>query len=1285
MSDRTKPGKPNPKDKPAPTKARQGTKPAPDDDLGVPDLPEGLPPGLADIVRAAASGKVPKGTSKRPGDPERAKRHVIAEMRRLQRLADTTADPTAAATMRTEAAKLFAEAIVLTHAPQTGRPARPRRGGKGKPPLKPGPGTIARPQSLAFVVGPRLDLPLNQQLRGELGNRVQSALAKAGLWRYEYLLQRAMEAAQGASAYEAQLLEVIAMAVNKGLGAADVLTPALLDAVNQLIDATGDLANLATDPQIDELLGEVAGLAAQFLLLQLMLLWFMENSAVEFWGGLFGAIGSDIAAFRTDLDDTKAYLADSFDILGLGSVVADLRADLENQANAMVAPLLLAVQQLIGQTNEAMASVFANFDLPLTAAPSPIAGLPDAVNVNPLDDVQEDLARVAEEVRDKIIDKLNEALAATGIQQLFSDVMTAFVVVPVLAVLVIGLASGPLGAAALAAVVAIGGQELIHLVLNWLGGPLQGALEDLRRRVFAALESLGNLIARTTAAVDALNPAASLQIVAAELRQLRNLLPTAFLDDVAALLEAARDAVLDSAVDLALAAEQALGLENATAFDVIQPTYASTALTPAPLLPGGGSPRLLASAQLLRDLSRLAHARTEVRDGREFELLHRVSLRRLLGDAAFATFLANGDVVVPLDADAMLSPTFPGLYRALIKEIRPSLSAPGGLTPLPSALAVPLTVTHLGESRTRVRRHANSASPPLEVPYGLRPSVVAAFPEAVAVAVHNAMYAAVRREIRDAQRERTIVLSFFEAWGFILANFMSIRSTRPLPVRPGSSLFPFPFPDIEIVYVNSAGGVTPVPLTAAVWESVRTSLRQVCDERTLGEISADAILPEIAAAIAPVVAQGVAADAPPFNVLAVPTDHARWDAPNDRATNLEALLASHAPELAAYCRSLRQAIDTGLSAVGVALREAGARARRRTSKWAGARFLPDPNPAAAALGFATMARQSGEETLCLTLVPGGNNGLVSLGQPASPPEGSLPSASQLRYNPFENRGFDGAVRVTLPAVVNAVRAGGVAPSAPTLGWVSGLGPAPAAAAVVEDVVLDVVVRACHDEDLATTRRAMPSREPRRSVALDSLQRNAHRVLISMRALLDNDTYAVDGPLTPPAGVTFPGTLTVRLSGTPGVPVFEGGALTIPFTALGPLAVIAAVGTTLLVGLVVGLGSAEGLIRATSALFVAVYVLALLSAVKILDGRVRAAALTALASALALAVFSAWFLLVPAAAALVALALRRFRQRSEVRSDDAGERPGSRRDRSFMHAPVADHEAPVACGPYAKRR
>jgi amino acid efflux transporter len=90
----------------------------------------------------------------------------------------------------------------------------------------------------------------------------------------------------------------------------------------------------------------------------------------------------------------------------------------------------------------------------------------------------------------------------------------------------------------------------------------------------------------------------------------------------------------------------------------------------------------------------------------------------------------------------------------------------------------------------------------------------------------------------------------------------------------------------------------------------------------------------------------------------------------------------------------------------------------------------------------------------------------------------------------------------------------------------------------------------------------------------------------------------------------------------------------------PLLVIALVGLPMFAGLLAGLTTTDALVRATSACFVAVYVLALASAARILDGRVRGLAVVTLALTVAVAVFSAWYLLVPLVAGGGAVLLRR---------------------------------------------
>ncbi len=85
----------------------------------------------------------------------------------------------------------------------------------------------------------------------------------------------------------------------------------------------------------------------------------------------------------------------------------------------------------------------------------------------------------------------------------------------------------------------------------------------------------------------------------------------------------------------------------------------------------------------------------------------------------------------------------------------------------------------------------------------------------------------------------------------------------------------------------------------------------------------------------------------------------------------------------------------------------------------------------------------------------------------------------------------------------------------------------------------------------------------------------------------------------------------------------------------PLALLAAIGSLELSALVSGVATPDTLVRATSACFVAVYLLALAAGTRTLDRAPRAASVMALLMMLAVAVFSGPFLLVPAAASVVA--------------------------------------------------
>ena len=87
--------------------------------------------------------------------------------------------------------------------------------------------------------------------------------------------------------------------------------------------------------------------------------------------------------------------------------------------------------------------------------------------------------------------------------------------------------------------------------------------------------------------------------------------------------------------------------------------------------------------------------------------------------------------------------------------------------------------------------------------------------------------------------------------------------------------------------------------------------------------------------------------------------------------------------------------------------------------------------------------------------------------------------------------------------------------------------------------------------------------------------------------------------------------------------------------------LAVVTVPLLALLLAGVSDTDNLVRATSACFIAVYVLAVYSATRILDGRLRALAWVTLGMVLVLAVFSTWYLAVPVVAAAISVGLHRY--------------------------------------------
>src|SRR3954451_2900134 len=566
----------------------------------------------------------------------------------------------------------------------------------------------------------------------------RALLAEAGRigaqWRFEYLKAQAIRAAQESLAYETHITTLMQMTISKATATEQILNATLRDAAARLDQIDLSVAQLSGLPAVDALVGPLADAASDALLLPRFLLFLARTSPIDFWIGIFEAMISDLGSgffSYSGFSRTRAFLAKAFagDLdgirTGVRQAVTDLLQRLDDEVNQLVAPLKKAIAEVVGGTSKAMADVFEAYDLPLLMSPPVSNSTLDVPDADPLaQHAQELLSEVekqADLIKQAIRDRL-QPLLGTGSDK-FVELAIIYLAIPILAFLVISLAGGPFSAALLAAVVLIAAEELVHLLLKWLTGPLLNKIDEVRRLANDLIAQLNRLFAQQASLAQNLSPELILEMLANQVRELRDLLPDEFVREASALLQAARDVVLRDGLGLALAAEQALGGEHGTAFDVIRDQYLSS-LPAATQLPAGTDPSLFAGAALLRDLGRLEQQRTSLQDGRETELTVRLSLLRLLGGDPLSLvttpgelprFLSTREAVVSLTESDLIDDRYPGIYRALIKEVR--VAGIFNALPLGSTTGgVPISVTHLGTSRTRIKRGANPSAPPLKLP-----------------------------------------------------------------------------------------------------------------------------------------------------------------------------------------------------------------------------------------------------------------------------------------------------------------------------------------------------------------------------------------------------------------------------------------------------------------------------------------------------------------------------------------------------------------------------------------
>jgi hypothetical protein len=873
-------------------------------------------------------------------------------------------------------------------------------------------------------------------------------------WRYEHLKTQAIIAAREAMGYEAHIARLMAMAVAKVGTAEEILNATLLQAAEALQNSTDDLTQAGAAPEIASLLDPLGEAAAQSLLLPRLLTWLVEKGPLSFWIGLFEAIICDLASVvpiigsATTFGRTNKYLQTAFDdpLTGVQEAIKtaanDLLARLDGEIERMVAPLRAATGEVIAGTRQAMADVFEGFDVTLLMTPPQTVGDADVPDVDPFEDLYARLNaqvdQLAAQIKERVTAALKPLTDGSG-AGLFKTIVITFIAIPILAFLVISLAGGPFSAALLAAAVLLAAEELLRLLVRWLAGPLLKKIDELNQRLIELVGKLQNFFALQAELVRNQSPEAVLKILASELRQLRDFLPQTFLEEAAGVLEEARNVVLRTATQLGMAAEQALGQENATAFEVVSDDYA-THLAPAPQLPGGTDPARLAGAALLRDLGRLEERRTGITDGKELEFTHRLSLLKLLGNSVpnFQQFLQSRELVIRLTEGDLIDRMFPGVYRAIIKEVR--VTGVFGAVPVGGLLGgVPLTITHLGESRTRIKLGANTAAPPLALPECF-PKSAFSFSRAV-VGPGRVL------PTPFPPHEPPIVIAFSPFFDPLAAQIGRAFATLQ-PVTIGNYVLAWFI--LLLLGNDDPNEAICERFRKALLEHLLESLERKSIEMSCGLVGPSSLV-AAARALLEDPATGLRLSDSMLAVL-IPPD----------ASNRLNEVPNLAPAIAALATQLRAGVTVGgvtrpglVQVAQESWNVAAAAFRRRIARWGDADLEEDPDPQVRTLGFARLVRRMPVETMVFNLLPAGPalnlraDSLIasSDGPPFVP-------ASSLQYRPFENRGIEGDLLLRLETLGDDT----FVPLSNSL----------------SDIFLDVTVRGCFDPDLARTVRASRS-------------------------------------------------------------------------------------------------------------------------------------------------------------------------------------------------------------------
>lgn len=250
--------------------------------------------------------------------------------------------------------------------------------------------------------------------------------------------------------------------------------------------------------------------------------------------------------------------------------------------------------------------------------------------------------------------------------------LIAYVAAPLVAAFAVYLASGPAGWILLAALITLGSQYIVSLVLRALSGALD-RLNGVEAAIEAARGRLMDLVAALANSIGDLGTVQALLAAALDaLQLLQGKLGAVFPDEIRAALQdalvGAKTVIVSHARGLVGALQRAFFRETLELVEVPAGAFAGQ-LPLGGTIAGFSDPTMGTNARVASILAGFEAERVARTDGVLQQVTQVLSLRQLLGSAAALQPLLQGDPVNVEVTHEVIDRIAPGFHRALIKDV----------------------------------------------------------------------------------------------------------------------------------------------------------------------------------------------------------------------------------------------------------------------------------------------------------------------------------------------------------------------------------------------------------------------------------------------------------------------------------------------------------------------------------------------------------------------------------------------------------------------------------------